>query len=707
MKKISVSPQLITINNGTNFLITDKDGKIGRLRQTGLFEKDTRYISFYQFLINGKEFKLLNSSWIDYYSSLYYFTNPKIVTFEREVAEDVIMLRLSRFVGDGLHEDYDLTNYSGEDLEIQLSLEVRADFADIFEVRSDKIRKRIVDSIWEEKEQRLVLNYENRGFKRRLNFYAQNETYQPHYNNGEITFNISLKGGETLHSCMEATFENSTKTQYPCEEVREKTFETMNRQFKNWQEEVTKISSSNKIVENAYNQAITDLGSLRLAAAGVPWVPAAGVPWFATLFGRDSLVTSLEILTLYSPFAVGVLEELGKLQGTGVDNWRDEEPGKIPHEIRAGELTALKIVPFDPYYGSADASLLYVITLFETYKFLGEKKILEKYLPVAEKCLEWAATWGDFDGDGFIEYQTRSPQGYRNQGWKDSGDAIVYPSGILVDTPIATCEIQGYYYSALLKMAEIYKVLGKPEKVGGLINHAVRLREEFNEKFWVEEENFYALGLNNKKLAIASITSNPGHLLWSEIISEDRASLIVRRLMRKDLFSGWGIRTLSNKNPAFNPVSYHRGSIWPHDNAIIAAGFKKYGFWEEANKIAEGIFAASDQLESSMMPELFAGVERENFSFPVLYLEANLPQAWAAGSIFLFLQTILGLEADAENKKLVINPTLPDWLPDLTLRNLKVGQGRVDVRFFREDNKSQFEILKSTKNIKVAKKELG
>jgi glycogen debranching enzyme len=705
MKKISVSPQLVTINNGTNFLITDKNGKIGTLRQTGLFEKDTRYISFYQFLINGREFKLLNSSWIDYYSSLYYFTNPRIVTYEGEIPEDVIMLRLSRFVGGGLHEDYDLNNYSGEELTIQLSLEVRADFADIFEVRGEKIRKRIIDSYWEDKEQRLVLNYENQGFHRRLNFYARSSETPPHYNNGEITFNITLRPKERWHSCMEATFEEATQTFYPCEEVREKTFEIMDKQFKTWQGEITKINSSNRTVENAYNQAVTDLGSLRLTSYQSPWVPAAGVPWFATLFGRDSLITSFEILTLYPPFALSVLEELGKLQGKVVDNWRDEEPGKIPHEIRVGELTALRTIPYDPYYGSVDGSLLYVIALFEAYRFCGEKSILEKHLPVAERCLEWAANWGDFDGDGFIEYQTRSPQGYRNQGWKDSWDAIVYPSGIVVDTPITLSEVQGYYYDALMKMAEIYKILGYSEKVGGLVNHAINLRDRFNESFWVESEGYYAFGLNNKKLPITTVASNPGHLLWSGIVPGDRAEAVVRRLMKKDIFSGWGIRTLSNKNPAFNPVSYHRGSVWPHDNALIAYGFKKYGYWEEVNKIAEGIFAASDRLESSMMPELFAGVERESYSFPVLYIEANLPQAWAAGSIFLLLRAILGLEPDAENKKLVVDPSLPDWLPDVTLRSLKVGEEKVDLMFFQENGQSRFEVIKSSGEVEVVQKE--
>ena len=308
------------------------------------------------------------------------------------------------------------------------------------------------------------------------------------------------------------------------------------------------------------------------------------------------------------------------------------------------------------------------------------------------KALTWIEKYGDFDRDGFVEYQTRSALGLRNQGWKDSGDSVVYPDGTQVEPPIALCEVQGYVYNAWRRAAEIYEVWGEPEQAKTLRQKADELYQRFNDRFWIEDEGFYCLGLDNKKQQIQSIASNPGLLLWSGIVPKDRAERLVHRLFQPDLWCGWGIRTLSSQNPAYNPISYQLGSVWPHDNAAIATGLKHYGYHAEANRIAEGIFAAASYFEAGRMPELFGGIERQPNSFPVPYPDANIPQAWAAGSIFLLIRTILGLEANAPQRQLKVQPVLPKWLPDLELTNLSVGDATVALRFWREGEQTRWEV---------------
>jgi glycogen debranching enzyme len=425
---------------------------------------------------------------------------------------------------------------------------------------------------------------------------------------------------------------------------------------------------------------VQDLEALRLEdptfERGV-FIPAAGVPWFVTLFGRDSLIVSMQGISGFPEFAAGALRRLSGLQATKDDAERDMEPGKIPHEIRHGELAQLGILPFQPYYGTHDATSLFVIVLSYLYDWLGDPEVLRRYLPNAEAAMAWIDRYGDRDKDGFQEYATRSSHGYYNQGWKDAGDAIPEADGSLAALPIATCELQGYAFDAKVRMAGVYDVLGRPKDARRLRREAKRLYERFNETFWWEEEGTYYLGLNGRKEPIRSVASNAGHLLQSAIVPPDRAERVVRRLLADDMWSGWGIRTLSSEHPAYNPFSYHTGSVWPHDNATIAGGFRRYGFADEAAQVAKGIFDAAERLVGVRLPELFSGLPRVPASFPVPYLGANVPQAWAAGSVFRFVAILCGLHAtmDAEGPKLYVNPALPAWLPEISIRNLRLGTG--------------------------------
>ena len=389
-----------------------------------------------------------------------------------------------------------------------------------------------------------------------------------------------------------------------------------------------------------------------------------------------------------------MLDRLGELQAREIDDYRDAEPGKIPHELRHGELAFFHKIPHTPYYGTADATPLYLILLHSAWKRTGDDSLIHRHLDTAQACLNWIDQYGDRDGDGFQEYQTRSSAGYENQSWKDAGDAILYPDGTNVKGPKATCELQGYVFDAWLRMAEVYDALGQSDRAGELRRKAAELHRRFNEAFWDEEAGFYALALDGDKKRVMSIASNPGHCLWSGIVPPDRARRVVDRLMQPDMWSGWGIRTLSAKHPAYNPFSYQNGSVWPHDNSMIAIGMKRYGFTDEVGKISGAICEAADCFVANRLPELFSGIDRNEVGFPLRYLGANVPQAWATGAIFALAQAWTGFQPDLPHGRLVLDPVLPAWLDVLELRNLRLGKRSVDLRFMREGKTTRFEVTK-------------
>ena len=466
-----------------------------------------------------------------------------------------------------------------------------------------------------------------------------------------------------------------------------------------WKSQATQLTSANEDVYRAFAQSVEDMGALRMHGQDLArdvWVPAAGVPWYVALFGRDSLIASLQNMIVQAPFARGALQRLAEHQATEIDNWRDAEPGKILHELRVGELAHLHRVPHTPYYGTADATILYPIVLHETWKWTGSTDLLRRHLETARRCLEWIDEYGDLDGDGFQEYRTRSSQGYENLGWKDSGDAVMYPDGSLVRQPKALVELQGYVFDAKLRMAEVFDALGEPEAATRLRREAATLQQRFEAAFWSEEDGFYAFALDPAKQPVRSLASNAGHVLWSGLASRPHAQRVVARLLQPDFWSGWGIRTLSAEHVAYNPYSYHCGSVWPHDNGLIALGFKRYGFADAASRVARDIFEAAACFAGYRLPELYAGLMRRPGSFPVQYVGANIPQAWAAGSVFHLLQAILGLRADAPRGRLYVHPTLPRWLPDVTLHGVEVREARLTLRFWREGDTSRWAVLAQT-----------
>jgi glycogen debranching enzyme len=695
---ITVGPPVVTISDGFTVLVTEPDGGIRTGSDKGLFFRDTRLISSYEIMINGDPWELINAAATVYYSSHSFLTNNAFVDDAGDVPAKSISLQLGRSVGAGLHEDYDLTNHCQRRVRFQLELKIESDFADIFEVRAGaRSRRGRTQTYWSASAHRLVTTYVSGGFRRGLSVSSTNADSIAQYANGRLIFEIELDAGMSWHVCIaHAVNDGDEVIAAPLHCIENIGAAKSGRRLSTWVNQVTKIESSNEDLYRLFRRGVEDIAALRLPfAAGndMNFVPAGGIPWFAALFGRDSLIASLQTLHIHPQFARGTLAALAETQALQRDDYRDAEPGKIAHELRQGELALLKKIPHTPYYGSADSTPLYLILLHDAWRWTGDLDLLSAHLETAERCLAWIDHDGDRDGDGFQEYGTRSAKGYENQGWKDSGDAVLDADGRNVQAPKALCELQGYVYDAWLRMSSIYDALGDDKKAETLRLKAAALYRAFNQTFWDEALGFYVFGLDADKRPIRTIASNAGHCLWSGIVPADRAARVVDRLMAEDMWSGWGIRTLSARHPAFNPLSYHNGSVWPHDNAIIAMGFKRYGFAAEASKVSRGLSDAASYFASHRLPELFAGVQRTATNFPVQYLGANVPQAWSAGAVFFLLSAILGLMADAPVHKLYVDPALPPWLPDITVSDLTVGAQKLSIRFWRDGDETLYKVL--------------
>lgn len=704
--KVTVGPPVISINHGHTFLISEFDGSITDASDQGLYSRDTRYLSRYQLYIDGAPWTLLNSGAIAYYASRTYLANPKVVTEHGTIEAETLGLVLGRTIGEALHEDIDIRNYSSQRRRFNLELLIRNDFADIFEVRAKTLTRRgHIETEWTSDAQRLISRYVHDDLRRALILTLEDCDSKALYGNGRINFAVDLAPGAAWHVCCKYDIKEDDilrpapgECAHACESSRP------GLTLAQWKQVTTQITTSNEEWYRLYLQAVEDMAALRLPVDDErpdELLPAAGVPWFVSVFGRDSLIVSLQNMMVYPDFARGTLKRLAELQATALDPYRDAEPGKMPHELRVGELAHFKRIPHTPYYGTADATILYIIAWHEAWMWLGDDALVDRFDQTVKPCLKWIDEYGDRDGDGFQEYQTRSDKGYENMGWKDAGDAVLYPDGSLVKGPKALCELQGYVFDAKRRAADGAEYIGDSDLAAKLRREAVELQQRFEERFWCEDLGYYAYTLDGDKKPVKTIASNAGHLLWSGIVRPDRAERVMRRLLEPDMWSGWGIRTLSARHPAYNPFSYQNGSVWPHDNGIIAMGFKRYGFTEEVAKIARDISEAGRYFLLHRLPELYAGIERGPGTFPVQYLGANVPQAWAAGSVFHLLRAILGLEADAPQKTLYIDPVLPPWLPDLTVRQLRVGRATLDLRFWREDTVTRHEVLAIQGDVKA------
>ncbi len=703
--KVQVGPPQIAIHHGMTVLVTESDGRIQDRTDKGLYFLDTRMISAWAAYANGADWELLNGGAMTYDTARIFLTNTAFLTEDGPIEARTLAFAISRLIDGGMHEDLAITNHGDKPIRFNFELSIRSDFADVFDVKSNRmLRRGRIGTDWSEADQTLRTSYRNQDFLRDLSVKVGSPDVRAAYANGRLSFEIKLNPGQSWHTCLLYDLSDATRRYAaPLACVGDRHIPDRGDE---WRHLVLKIRTSNEEFYRLFHQSIDDMAALRLPIEGTDstvFVPAAGLPWFMAPFGRDSLIVSLQNILVYPEFSRGALQVLGEWQAKERDDYRDAEPGKIMHELRYGELAHFRLIPHTPYYGTADATPLYLITLHAAWRAIGDRALLETFLPNAEAALDWIDNWGDRDGDGFQEYQTRSSAGYENMAWKDSGDSMLYPDGTLVRGPKAVCELQGYVYDAWQRMAEIYDALDRPEQAAVLRAKAATLFRQFNETFWDEDSGFYAYMLDGEKKPVLTVASNPGHLLWSGIVPPDRAARMVARLMAPDMNSGWGIRTLSSAHPAYNPYSYQKGSVWPHDNSLIALGFKRYGFDHEVNRIARDISGAASHFMQNQLPELYSGVGREGGGFPVQYLGANVPQAWAAGTCFALIQAILGIEPDAPNNRLHVDPTLPSWLPDITLLDLRFGAHTLDIAFRREGDTTMFEVLRGDASVVVRK----
>lgn len=647
----SLTSESIVTTSGAVFIVSDQAGNVHPDSLEGLYALDTRFLSQFRFTVNGEATLPLRSGVLAEGASAFYTTSAT-----SGIDSPDLTVRRERYVSTGLHEEVTIQNHTRVDQKLSVMIELDADFADLFEVRLGSFRKVGISRSQLDPDGTLRLIYQRGNFQRETHIVF---SQKPEMDDRRAVFNFSLPPGNNWALCLSIMPVLEAKPE-PLECVIDYLDSIDDRPVASAGglpgpsrkangtepfDNVPVVESSHTDLDAAYKRAVADLESLTLEGFGGSSILAAGLPWFMAIFGRDSILSAIQTKIVAPELMVGTLDTLAIFQATEVDPFRESEPGKIPHEIREGELSLFNEIPHSHYYGTVDATPLFLILLCEAEKWTGDHEMVRRLLPAAEAALTWIDHFGDSDGDGFVEYGSDG-ETLRNQCWKDSNDSISFADGTLANGPIAVAEVQGYVYNAKIGMSGLFAELGEVNRSESLRAEADELKRRFNDAFWMPDEGYYAVALDGQKKQVDSITSNVGHCLWSGIIDSDRASSVVERLIAPDMFTGWGVRTLSSKMGRYHPISYHNGSVWPHDTSIVAAGLARYGFYNESEKIIAGLIDAASAMPGHRPPELFAGYTRGNSQFPVPYPSANAPQAWAAGAIVYSLETLLRLRPD-------------------------------------------------------------
>ena len=721
------------LKHGNLFLLTDQFGDIhSDSRGLGLYRNDTRLLSCSVLRVGGERPVVLQGSTGANYRGVIQLTNPtldrnpndKIRPGKSLLGRKLGITRERLINGDALEERVRIVNFAEHDETVDISIELADDAADIFEVRGFP-RDRGTQLPVVATPSQVAFRYDGLDDCRRRTHLAFSEA-------GLVELvgdgDVPVLGGSVRYRwswdlAAGADHELSWvvwASEVPIPAIASSTVSTAELRelfpdppriasdegaaaYHAWSRSTTAVATDHELFNLTIGRSVADLRLLVNDGPGEGQrYVSAGVPWFTTLFGRDSIITALQTLAFRPQLAVEILEVLASLQATEVDEWRDAEPGKILHELRIGETARAGELPHSPYYGSVDSTPLWLVLLGATYEWTGDRALVDRLWPNALAALRWIDEWGDRDGDGFVEYERRSPRGLLNQGWKDSGDAIRDRHGREAKAPIALAEVQGYVFDAKTRMAALARMRGEVELADRLVRDAETLRARFEEAFWVEDQRFYAMALDADKKQADAIGSNAGQCLWSGIVSPARARDVADRLLSPAMFSGWGIRTYAQGQPGFNPFGYHTGTVWPHDTSLAAAGLKRYGFQDEANRLVGQVFEAAQHFGEFRLPELFCGFDREKAPMPVPYPVACSPQAWSAGAAFMFLHTMLGLRGHAEANELeLLRPILPDWLGKVTVTNLRIGEASVDLLFHRWRGTTSAEVLRKVGDLSV------
>jgi glycogen debranching enzyme len=669
-----MSDGLVSILDGNTFVVSDSRGDIeaSATDPTGLFAFDTRFLSRWVLTVNGQRLTPLSTDDLQYFETRFFLV-PGTGTVYIDSKLSVIRRRA---VGNGFREELKILNHDEKAVDLTIRVDAGSDFADLFEVK-DALKKKGTYST-RVKDGRLVLAYERETFTRATDISA---TGRAKVDKSGLTFRVRIRPhGEwsTNLDVVTAAFESGETRGRPTF-ARPRGRQNMEANLDRWLAEAPTLECDWDALRETYRRSLVDLAALRFSPPilGQRSLPAAGLPWFMTMFGRDSILTSLQALPFTPSLAATTLRALGDWQGTRVDDFRDEDPGRILHELRYGELTAFEERPHSPYYGSADATPLFVVLLDEYERWTGDRRLVRELEHEARAALNWIDEYADLMGNGYISYQRRNEKtGLENQCWKDSWDSISYRNGRLAGFPRATCELQGYAYDAKIRGARLAREIWDDQELSSrLEKQAAELKRRFNREFWIADDEYFALALDKGGKQVDALSSNIGHLLWSGIVDKSKAKSVARHLLGPRLFSGWGVRTLAEGEGRYNPIGYHVGTVWPFDNSFIAWGLRRYGFKEEAAQVAAGILAAAAFFDGRL-PEAFGGYDRTLTKYPVQYPTACSPQAWSTGAPLLLLRTMLGLEPVGD--LLVVDPLLPIGIGHVALLDVPGRWGRID-----------------------------
>jgi glycogen debranching enzyme len=676
----------LVLKNGNVFFISQSDASVPLTggHGFGLYYQDCRFLSGYELTISGRKPEvLIHTAELGFMATLG-LSNCDLNFDGHVVAKHAVEMRWERVVSADeltLSDTLLVRNLTTEPVEFSLEFRFEAAFEDIFAIRGLFQGKRGTLHKPEWRGDTLYFRYA--GADKIDRVLAIQFAPSPNEKLAKgAGYRIQLDGRglhETKVTLRVSTSENPNGgIPSPAEHASQKA-----RGLRRWFENTAEVRSSSRILSRVMDRSLRDLGLLRSTLDGGAGYFAAGVPWFVALFGRDSIITALQTLAYDCSIAEQTIRLLARYQGTKLNGYREEEPGKILHELRVGEMARLGEIPHTPYYGTVDATPLWLVLVGKHSVWTGETRLFEELRPQIDAALNWMEQYGDFDRDGYVEYSCKTEKGLANQGWKDSGDGIVNADGSLAEPPIALVEVQGYVYEAKMEMAKLFRRCSEVERATELERSAQTLREQFDRDFWLPRGH-YALALQDNNRPAEVLSSNAGHALWSGIARPDRARATAEQLLTPELFNGWGVRTLSSAALRYNPLGYHLGTVWPHDNSLIAAGFKRYGLDSEALQIVEGMLEAATEFEGHRLPELFGGFAREDYGVPVSYPVACQPQAWSAGAIPYLLTTGLGLEPDGFNYQLRIKrPMLPKYVDQVEIRGLRVGQACADLLFSR------------------------
>jgi glycogen debranching enzyme len=691
--------------------VTNAKGTVLNDPSHGLFIYQTRVLGKYRWLMNGREPEFSCGSNIEQHNWMgYYIQVPDnwkdTGVDEANPLQQTIELRLKRSVGEGIREQVQLTNHT----QVSTSVELKLQFEPQFIAREEEQGKRkqrgrlkrhwreSTPGTWELQLDYLAKHhYEHQGnvgdaqFSRGLTLRIETADSTPAYSRNSIRFDVKLRP-HGIWSCSLAWLATVDGRKLSLRgETAEHPDNESDRERRSFLTRTTSFGFDDQqtmpcVVRSVIERSKLDLGALRLFDLEEDgcMVNAAGVPTYMGVFGRDLLGSAWQASLLGPELLLGSLTVTGERQASEVNRWRDAQPGRIVHEVHTDPLSILNFRPKALYFGSVSSSFLYPIVVSELWHLTGNLDLVRRFVEPAMRALKWADHYS-LDHTGFYRYQTQSEQGMKNQAWKDSGDAIVYPDGSQVPTPIGTCEMQGFVYAAKVSFSEVLWWMGETSEAERLYGEAEELKKRFNEKFWMEDEGLFAMGIDKGGEPIRSVASDSGHCLLSGIIDESRAPRLTNRMLMPDLFSGWGIRTLSSEHPAYNPFSYHRGSVWPVENGSFVLGFARYGLHGEMHRLAKALFEAAALFPHCRLPELFGGHQRtDDAPFPGLYTEADWPQAWSASAVFTMVRAMLGLFPYAPANALILDPHLPDWVPELTIENLRIGDALVTMKFQRD-----------------------